>query len=142
MFQVIVAPNMFGDILSDLAAATVGGMGFAPGAISTRIESGVSMFEPIHGSAPRHGGLNKANPVATILAGKLMLEQPGRGTRGELVEQATEDVLAASKIRTYDTGGTSSCSDMGDAISERLLQLKPSGAIGRRIKDGHKGTGG
>jgi isocitrate/isopropylmalate dehydrogenase len=83
------------------------------------------MFEPIHGSAPKHGGLNKANPIGTILAGKLMLEHLGEERAAELVEQATEDVLAAGKIRTYDIGGTSSCSDMGDAIAERLLQLKP-----------------
>jgi isocitrate/isopropylmalate dehydrogenase len=83
------------------------------------------MFEPIHGSAPKHAGLNKANPIGTILAGKLMLDHLGEERAAELVEQATEDVLAAGKIRTYDMGGKSSCSDMGDAISERLLQLKP-----------------
>jgi isocitrate/isopropylmalate dehydrogenase len=130
-FQVIVAPNMFGDILSDLAAATVGGMGFAPGGnINPDRKAGVSMFEPIHGSAPRYGGLNKANPVATILAGKLMLEHLGEERAAALVEQASEDVLGAGKIRTYDMGGTSSCSDMGDAISERLLQLTSEGAGG------------
>jgi 3-isopropylmalate dehydrogenase len=125
-FQVIIAPNMFGDILSDLAASTVGGLGFAPGGnINPDRTAGVSMFEPIHGSAPKYGGLNKANPIATILAGKLMLEHLGEERAAELVEQAAEDILGAGKIRTYDMGGTSSCSDMGNAISERLLQLKP-----------------
>jgi tartrate dehydrogenase/decarboxylase/D-malate dehydrogenase len=125
-FQVIVAPNMFGDILSDLAATTVGGLGFAPGGnINPDRTAGVSMFEPIHGSAPKYGGLNKANPIATILAGKLMLEHLGEERAAELVEQATEDVLDAGKVRTYDIGGRSTCSDMGDAIAERLLQLKP-----------------
>ena len=124
-FQVIVAPNLFGDIISDLAAATVGGLGFAPGGnINPDRKAGVSMFEPIHGSAPKYGGLNKANPIGTILAGKLMLEHLGEERAAELVEQATEDVLAAGKIRTYDMGGKSSCSDMGDAISEHLLKLK------------------
>ena len=124
-FQVIVAPNMFGDILSDLAASTVGGLGFAPGGnINPDRKAGVSMFEPIHGSAPKYGGLNKANPIGTILAGKLMLEHLGEDTGAALMEQAIEDVLGAGRIRTYDMGGTSSCSDMGDAISERLLQLK------------------
>ena len=124
-FQVIVAPNLFGDILSDLAAATVGGLGFAPGGnINPDRKAGVSMFEPIHGSAPKYGGLNKANPIGTILAGKLMLEHLGEEHAAELVEQATEDVLAAGKVRTYDIGGKSTCSDMGDAIAERLLQLK------------------
>ena len=124
-FQVIVAPNLFGDIISDLAAATVGGLGFAPGGnINPDRKAGVSMFEPIHGSAPKYGGLNKANPIGTILAGKLMLEHLGEERAAELVEQATEDVLAAGKVRTYDIGGTSSCSDMGDAISEHLLKLE------------------
>lgn len=124
-FQVIIAPNLFGDILSDLAAATVGGLGFAPGGnINPDRKAGVSMFEPIHGSAPKHGGLNKANPIGTILAGKLMLEHLGEERAAELVEQACEDVLAAGKVRTYDIGGKSTCSDMGDAIAERLLQLK------------------
>jgi 3-isopropylmalate dehydrogenase len=125
-FQVIVAPNLFGDILSDLAAATVGGLGFAPGGnINPDRKAGVSMFEPISGSAPKYKGLNKANPIAQILAGKLMLEHLGEDRAAELVEQATEDILEAGKVRTFDIGGTSTCSDMGDAISERLLQLKP-----------------
>jgi isocitrate/isopropylmalate dehydrogenase len=124
-FQVIVAPNLFGDIISDLAAATVGGLGFAPGGnINPDRKAGVSMFEPIHGSAPKYGGLNKANPIGTILAGKLMLEHLGEERAAELVEQACEDVLAAGKVRTYDIGGKSTCSDMGDAIAEHLLQLK------------------
>jgi len=93
-FQVIVAPNMFGDILSDLAASTVGGLGFAPGGnINPDRKAGVSMFEPIHGSAPKYGGLNKANPIGTILAGKLMLEHLGEDTGAALMEQAIEDVF-------------------------------------------------
>jgi isocitrate/isopropylmalate dehydrogenase len=124
-FQVIVAPNLFGDILSDLAAATVGGLGFAPGGnINPDRKEGVSMFEPISGSAPKYKGLNKANPIAQILAGKLMLEHLGEDRAAELVEQATEDILEAGKVRTFDIGGTSTCSDMGDAIAGRLLQLK------------------
>jgi tartrate dehydrogenase/decarboxylase/D-malate dehydrogenase len=110
-FQVIVAPNMFGDILSDLAASTVGGLGFAPG----------GNINPDR----KYTGLNKANPIAQILAGKLMLEHLGEDRAAELVEQATEDVLEAGKVRTFDIGGKSTCSDMGDAIAERLLQLKP-----------------
>ena len=125
-FQVIVAPNMFGDILSDLAASTIGGLGFAPGGnINPDRKAGVSMFEPISGSAPKYKGLNKANPIAQIFAGKLMLEHLGEDRAAELVEQATEDVLGAGKVRTFDIGGKSTCSDMGDAIAERLLQLKP-----------------
>jgi 3-isopropylmalate dehydrogenase len=124
-FQVIVAPNMFGDILSDLAASTIGGLGFAPGGnINPDRKAGVSMFEPISGSAPKYKGLNKVNPIAQILAGKLMLEHLGEDRAAELVEQATEDVLAAGKVRTYDIGGKSTCSEMGDAVAERLLQLK------------------
>ncbi|MCE5284076.1 MAG: isocitrate/isopropylmalate dehydrogenase family protein [Deltaproteobacteria bacterium] len=124
-FQVIVAPNMFGDILSDLAASTIGGLGFAPGGnINPDRKAGVSMFEPISGSAPKYKGLNKVNPIAQILAGKLMLEHLGEDRAAELVEQATEDVLAAGKVRTYDIGGKSTCSEMGDAVAERLLRLK------------------
>ncbi|MHB8910812.1 MAG: isocitrate/isopropylmalate dehydrogenase family protein [Syntrophales bacterium] len=125
-FQVIVAPNMFGDILSDLAASIVGGLGFAPGGnINPDRKAGVSMFEPIHGSAPDIAGKGIANPIATILAGKIMLDHLGEDRAAELVEQACEDVLDAGKVRTPDMGGKSTCSDMGDAIAERLLQLKP-----------------
>jgi len=125
-FQVIIAPNMFGDILSDLAASIVGGLGFAPGGnINPDRKAGVSMFEPIHGSAPDIAGKGIANPIATILAGQLMLDHLGEERAALLVEQATEDVLAAGKVRTPDMGGRSTCRDMGDAIAERLLQLKP-----------------
>jgi len=74
---------------------------------------------------PEVQSLNKANPIAQILAGKLMLEHLGEDRAAELVEQATEDVLEAGKVRTFDIGGKSTCSDMGDAIAERLLKLKP-----------------
>ncbi len=125
-FQVVVAPNMFGDILSDLAASLVGGLGFAPGGnINPDRKAGVSMFEPIHGSAPDIAGKGIANPIATILAGKLMLEHLAEERAAELVERACEDVLAAGKVRTPDIGGKSTCSDIGDAIAERLLRLKP-----------------
>ena len=126
-FQVIVAPNMFGDILSDLAASTVGGLGFAPGGNINPDRNGGGLdvrTDPRVGSR-NTAGLNKANPIATILAGKLMLEHLGEDRAAELVEQATEDVLDAGKVRTFDIGGKSTCSDMGDAIAERLLQLKP-----------------
>ncbi len=121
-FQVMVAPNMFGDILSDLAAACIGGMGLAPGANIN--PNGVSVFEPIHGSAPKYGGKNVANPIATILAGKMMLDELGEEKAGEKVEAAVESVLEAGKVRTYDLGGKSSCSDMGDAVAEAVLELK------------------
>jgi 3-isopropylmalate dehydrogenase len=125
-FQVVVAPNMFGDIISDLAASTVGGMGMAPGGnINPDRKAGVSMFEPIHGSAPKYGGQNRANPVATILAGKMMLEHLGEDRAAQMVEQACEDVLEAGKVKTYDLGGKATCSDMGDAIAERVLKIKP-----------------
>lgn len=122
-FQVVIAPNMFGDIISDLAAATIGGMGMAPGANIN--PGGVSVFEPIHGSAPKYGGKNVANPIATILAGGMMLDELDEERAGRMVEQACEDVLEAGKVRTYDLGGNSSCSDMGDAVAERVLKLRP-----------------
>ncbi len=121
-FQVMIAPNMFGDILSDLAAACIGGMGFAPGANIN--PNGLSVFEPIHGSAPKYGGQNKANPIATILAGKMMLDELGQEEAGQKIETAVENVLDAGQVRTYDIGGNSTCSDMGDAIAEAVLKLK------------------
>lgn len=128
-FELIVAPNMFGDILTDLGAAIQGGLGFAPsGNINPE---GVSMFEPVHGSAPDKAGMNIANPVAAILTFSLMLEhlwsRSGDGRlleASKIIETAVENVLASGKFRTPDMGGTSKTSEMGDAIlreSERLL---------------------
>jgi 3-isopropylmalate dehydrogenase len=120
-YQVVVTPNMFGDIITDLGAMIQGGMGLAPGGnINPR---GVSMFEPIHGSAPKYKGMNKANPIATILAGQLMLEQLGEDKTADLVERAVIEVLKEGKVRTYDLGGTSKTSEVGDAVALKVGEI-------------------
>jgi len=113
-YQVVVTPNMFGDIITDLGAMIQGGLGLAPGGNIN--PDGVSMFEPIHGSAPKHAGKNKADPLATILAGQMMLEHLGEQEAADRVERAVIEVLEEGKVRTYDLGGKSSTSDMGEAV--------------------------
>ena len=117
-FDILVCPNLFGDIISDLGAGIAGGLGFAAGANIN--PQGVSMFEPIHGSAPKYKGLNVINPVATILSGGLLLENIGEPELGRLVDDAVTEVLREGKVRTRDMGGTSGTSDMGDAIAAML----------------------
>ncbi len=117
-FQVVVTPNMFGDIITDLGAMIQGGMGLAPGGNIN--PEGISMFEPIHGSAPKYKGMNKSNPIATILAGHLMLEQLGEQECADLLENAVADILKDGKVRTYDMGGSSKTSEVGDAIAKRI----------------------
>jgi len=121
-YQVVLAPNLFGDVLSDLGAGLIGGMGMAPGG-NINPEGGPSLFEPIHGSAPDIRGKGIANPVAAILAGKMMLEELGEGMAAQLVDRAVADVLASRQVRTPDLGGHASTSQMGDAIATRVLAL-------------------
>lgn len=120
-YQVVVTPNMFGDIITDLGAMIQGGLGVAPGGNIN--PEGVSMFEPIHGSAPRHAGKNVANPLAAILAGHMMLEHLGEQKAADRVERAVIDVLKEDKVRTYDLGGKSSTSDVGDAVAARVREI-------------------
>lgn len=119
-FDVLVTPNMFGDIITDLGAMIQGGLGLAPGANLN--PSGTSMFEPIHGSAPKYKGMNKINPIATIWAGAMMLEHLGQKAAADDVVRAIESNLREGKIRTYDLGGSSSTSDVGDEIA-RLVRM-------------------
>lgn len=120
-YQVVVTPNMFGDIITDLGAMIQGGLGLAPGGNIN--PDGVSMFEPIHGSAPRQAGKNRANPLAAILAGQMMLEHLGEQKAADGVERAVIDVLKEGKVRTYDLGGKSSTSDVGDAVAARVKEI-------------------
>ena len=120
-YQVVVTPNMFGDIITDLGAMIQGGLGLAPGGNIN--PEGVSMFEPIHGSAPKHAGKNRANPLATILAGQMMLEHLGEQKAADRVEQAVIDVLKEGKVRTYDLGGKSGTSDVGNAVAVRVKEI-------------------
>lgn len=98
-FDVLVTPNFYGDLLSDLCAGLVGGLGLAPGA---NIGEGIAVFEPTHGSAPKYAGLNKVNPIATMLSGVLMLRYLGETTAAERLEGAIAAVLSEGKSVTYD----------------------------------------
>lgn len=120
-FEVIIAPNLFGDILSDLGTVIQGGLAFAAqGNISP---DGISMFEPIHGSAPKLKGLGIVNPVATIWAGALMLDTIGQQKSADLIIKAMGSVLKEGRTRTQDLGGSNTTSEMGDAIVDRFIEL-------------------
>jgi 3-isopropylmalate dehydrogenase len=116
-YDVLVAPNLYGDIISDLCAQMVGGLGFG---CSGNIGKKLAVFEPTHGSAPKHAGLYKANPIATILAAKMMLDWLGEKDMAQRLEQATAAVIAEGKVRTYDMGGKSTTLDMGRAIAAKI----------------------
>jgi tartrate dehydrogenase/decarboxylase / D-malate dehydrogenase len=118
-FDVIVAPNMFGDIITDLGAMIQGGLGLAPGANLN--PEGTSMFEPIHGSAPKYKGQNKVNPIATIWAGAMLLEHLGQPAAAGDIVRAIERNLFEGRIKTYDLGGSSTTSDVGTEIA-RLVR--------------------
>lgn len=119
-FDVVVAGNMFGDISSDLAAVLGGSLGMAP---SANIGEKNALFEPIHGSAPKHYGKNKANPIATVASAAMMLEYLGEKHKDNkliearnAVENAIQQIILDNKVLTYDLGGTSSCSDVGNEL--------------------------
>ena len=117
LYDVLVLPNLYGDIVSDLCAGLVGGLGVAPGA---NIGTEAAVFEPVHGSAPKYAGLNKANPTALILSGVMMLRHLGEQSAAVRVETALREVIAEGRRTTYDLGGSSGTSDFADAIIERL----------------------
>jgi isocitrate dehydrogenase (NAD+) len=116
LYDVLVLPNLYGDIVSDLAAGLVGGLGVAPGA---NIGPDAAVFEPVHGSAPKYAGQNKANPTALILSGALMLRHLGYPAEADRVETALREAIA-SGTTTYDLGGSAGTSQFADAIVERL----------------------
>lgn len=118
-FDVIVTTNMFGDILSDEAAQLVGGLGVVPGA---NIGDNYAMFEPIHGSAPKYAGQNRVNPIATILASKMMMEYLGEAEAAGRMERAVLKTLEEGKVLTYDLGGSAKTSDVAEAIARKILQ--------------------
>ena len=120
-FDVIVLPNLYGDILSDLCAGLVGGLGVAPGA---NLGDRDALFEAVHGSAPKYKGLNKVNPTALLLSAKLMLDYLNEGEAARRMEQAIVDVIREGKHVTYDLGGTAGTSQMGDAIAEKLAKSR------------------
>ncbi len=116
-YGVLVTSNMFGDIVSDLAAQLVGGLGFAS---SGNIGDKIAVFEPTHGSAPKYAGQNKVNPIAMLLASKLMLDWLNEVELAQTLEKAIARVIKEGKIRTYDMGGTHSTTEMAEEIVSQL----------------------
>ncbi len=117
LYDVMVMPNLYGDILSDLCAGLVGGLGVAPGA---NLGKEIAVFEPVHGSAPKYTGLDKVNPTATILSAVMMLTHLGEEETAQKIHSALAAVLAGGKKVTYDLGGTSTTSEMTAAIIEKM----------------------
>jgi tartrate dehydrogenase/decarboxylase/D-malate dehydrogenase len=119
-FDVVVASNLFGDILSDVSAIITGSIGLAPSANLDPTRRFPSMFEPVHGSAPDIAGRGLVNPLAAILSAGMMLEHLGFEDAGHAVERAVAKVLAGGKVRTADLGGTSRTPDVTDAVIEAI----------------------
>jgi len=117
LYDVMVMPNLYGDILSDLCAGLVGGLGVAPGA---NIGDTMAVFEPVHGSAPKYAGKNKANATATILSAVLMLRHLDENEAADRVTAAVRKVIGEGKQVTYDLGGAAGTSEMADAIIAAL----------------------
>jgi isocitrate dehydrogenase (NAD+) len=113
-FDVLLLPNLYGDIISDLCAGLVGGLGLIPGA---NIGWEYAVFEPVHGSAPDIAGTGVANPIAMILSGAMMLRHLGEITAAENVERAVDEVIAQGKVRTPDLGGTATTMEVAEAIA-------------------------
>jgi isocitrate/isopropylmalate dehydrogenase len=116
-YDVLVAENLFGDIISDLGAQLVGGLGFAS---AGNISDTYAVFEPTHGSAPKYAGMYKVNPLATFLAAKMMLEWLGEAEKGKRLEEAIAAIIKEGKVRTYDMGGNATSLDVARAVAERL----------------------
>jgi isocitrate dehydrogenase (NAD+) len=116
-FDVLLLPNLYGDILSDLCAGLVGGLGLIPGA---NIGWEYAVFEPVHGSAPDIAGQGLANPIAMILSGAMMLRHLGEATAAERVEHGVDSVLADGRVRTPDLGGSSTTQQVGEAIAAEI----------------------
>ena len=116
-YGVMVMGNLFGDIVSDLSAQLVGGLGFAS---SGNIGDDLAVFEPTHGSAPKYAGQYKVNPNAMLLTSKMMLDWLGETDKAQAMEKAIADVILEGVVRTYDMGGDSSTIDVANAVAERL----------------------
>jgi isocitrate dehydrogenase (NAD+) len=117
LYDVLLCPNLYGDIISDLCAGLVGGLGVAPGA---NIGEQMAVFEPVHGSAPKYAGLDKADPTALVLSAVLMLGHLGEAAAAHALFEAVRTVIGEGRRVTYDLGGTSGTKDMGAAIAEEV----------------------
>jgi isocitrate dehydrogenase (NAD+) len=116
-FDVLLLPNLYGDILSDLCAGLVGGLGLAAGA---NLGWEYAVFEPVHGSAPDIAGRGVANPIAMILSGAMLLRHVGEGDRASAIESAVDTVLERGEIRTPDLGGGSTTREVAEAIAAEV----------------------
>jgi isocitrate dehydrogenase (NAD+) len=119
LYDVLLCPNLYGDIISDLCAGLVGGLGVAPGA---NIGEGMAVFEPVHGSAPKYAGLDKADPTALVLSAVLMLAYLEEAEASRVLFEAVRTVIGEGRRVTYDLGGTSGTRDMGEAIAEEVAR--------------------
>jgi isocitrate dehydrogenase (NAD+) len=122
-YDVLVCPNLYGDVLSDLCAGMIGGLGLAPGA---NFGEGTAIFEPTHGSAPKYAGQNKVNPMAQMLSGMMMLRHLDETEAADRLEGAIADVIAEGRTVTYDMKPTRDdpsavgTSEVADAIIDKL----------------------
>ena len=115
--DVLLLPNLYGDIISDLCAGLVGGLGLAAGA---NLGWEYAVFEPVHGSAPDIAGKGLANPIAMILSGAMLLRHLGLDSKATEVERAVDAVLEAGKHVTPDLGGVATTQEVGDAVAAEL----------------------
>jgi len=116
-YDVLVCPNLYGDILSDLCAGLTGGLGVAPGA---NLGDEYAVFEPVHGSTPKYAGQNRANPLATMLSAVNMLEYMGLNEEAERMQKAIEEALKSSESRTKDLGGSAGTKEFAQAVISNL----------------------
>ena len=116
-YDILVASNMFGDIISDLAAQLVGGLGFAA---SANIGDNYALFEPTHGSAPKYAGKYKVNPMAMLLSVKLMLDWLGEKKWANKLENAIAKVVEEGKVRTYDMGGNNTTLEVAEEVARKI----------------------
>jgi len=124
-FQVVVASNLFGDILTDLGAAIAGGMGLAAGANLNPERKFPSMFEPIHGSAPDIAGLKIANPLATVWSASQMLDFLGHGEWAAALIDVIEEILTEKRVLTPDLGGRARTDQVGEEVMRKLEKALP-----------------
>lgn len=120
LYDVLLCPNLYGDILSDLCAGLVGGLGVAPGG---NFGADTALFEPVHGSAPKYAGQDKVNPTALILSAVLMLKHLGERTAADALFQAVRTVVGAGRDVTYDLGGSAGTSAMGEAVAVKVREI-------------------
>jgi len=120
IYDILVASNMFGDIISDLSAQLVGGLGFAA---SGNIGDDFAVFEPTHGSAPKYAGMYKVNPTAMLMSVRLMLDWLGEKKDAKKLEQTIAEVIKDGKVRTYDLGGDNTSLEVAEEIAKKFEQL-------------------